>query len=103
LIEFWDPAKPNTRKAYIGYGGGTDVASYYININPEGGKVHINGGGLAMQDGAGIQAQPGASYGLPANTPGGSLNTNFVGSGSAHAHPIDLRVQYVDVIIASKN
>src|SRR6187551_2994850 len=31
LIEFWDPAKPDTRKAYIGYGGGTDVASYYIN------------------------------------------------------------------------
>ena len=54
LIEFWDPAKPDTRKAYIGYGAGTSVADYYININPEGGKVHINGAGLAMQDNAGI-------------------------------------------------
>ena len=55
LIEFWDPAKPDTRKGYIGYGGGTSVADYYININPEGGTVHINGAGLSMQDGAGIR------------------------------------------------
>ena len=55
LIEFWNPANGTTRQGYIGYGSLTGaVAANYININPEGGKVHINGGGLAMQDGAGI-------------------------------------------------
>jgi len=57
----------------------------------------------SLQDGAGLLVAAGANYGTPANTPGGALRTNSVGSGAAHAHPMDLRVQYVDVIIASKN
>jgi hypothetical protein len=30
-------------------------------------------------------------------------NTNYAGSNSAHTHPMDIRVQYVDLIIASKD
>jgi len=55
IIEFWNPANGTTRQGYIGYGSLTGaVADNYININPEGGKVHINGNGLAMQENAGI-------------------------------------------------
>ena len=53
IIEFWMPDGV-TRRGYIGYGAGTDVATNYLNINPEGGKIHINGAGLAMQENAGI-------------------------------------------------
>lgn len=37
------------------------------------------------------------------NTGGHSHNTNNAGSGEAHSHGIDLRVHYVDVIIATKD
>ena len=58
---------------------------------------------FSLQAGAGLLVDPGASYGIPANTPGGALNTNSLGGSGSHSHPMDLRVQYVDVIIASKN
>jgi hypothetical protein len=57
LIEFWDPTNGTTRRGYIGYGlanDSTTPANNYLNINPEGGKIHINGNGLAMQENAGI-------------------------------------------------
>ncbi len=34
---------------------------------------------------------------------GGSKSTDSIGSGSTHSHGLDLRVQYVDVIICTKN
>lgn len=37
------------------------------------------------------------------NTGGHSHNMNNAGSGGAHSHGMDIRVQYVDVIIATKN
>lgn len=37
------------------------------------------------------------------NTSGAAINTLSNGSGATHTHGLDLRVQYVDVIIASKD
>jgi hypothetical protein len=44
-----------------------------------------------------VQIQAGADYSLGNNT------TSSVGGGAAHAHGMDIRVQYVDVIKATKD
>jgi hypothetical protein len=55
-------------------------------------------GGVIGSDGASGYTVTGTSTGTMASYP--SAGT---GSGGAHQHGIDLRVRYVDVIIAAKN
>lgn len=43
------------------------------------------------------------SWGSASFANGGSKSTDSIGSGSTHSHGLDLRVQYVDVIICTKN
>lgn len=44
----------------------------------------------------------GSGSGIAGSSSSLSINTGSQGSGAAHSHGLDLRVQYVDVIIASK-
>ena len=45
----------------------------------------------------------GSGSGIAGSSSSLSINTGSQGSGAAHSHGLDLRVQYVDVIICSKN
>ena len=45
----------------------------------------------------------GSGSGIAGSPSSDSINTGSQGSGSTHSHGLDLRVQYVDVIIASKD
>lgn len=64
----------------------------------------LSGAGNYTNDAA---AATNASGGTGAQSTNGagdhSHNTNNAGSGEGHSHGIDLRVQYIDVIIATKN
>lgn len=54
----------------------------------------------------GLSSSGGSSSGISENATqfnGSPIATSSMGSGSTHTHGIDLRVQYVDVIIATKN
>lgn len=64
--------------------------------NGQYGTSYFSGGG-----GGGVATLAGASVTVYANYTGISIQNN--GSGEAHAHNIDMRLTYVDVIIATKD
>ncbi|MCU0767748.1 MAG: hypothetical protein MUE39_10345 [Gammaproteobacteria bacterium] len=75
------------------------------NVVASSGSLVMSGAGgasaFAAGTGASNQAATAQSNGAHTHTVSGSSSS--VGSGSAHSHNIDMQVQYVDVIIATKN
>lgn len=76
----------------------TDTHTHLYNSVLVAGAGTLQTGGSSI---GGVTSTSGTSGGSITAALSGTLNSG--GSGSAHTHPMDIRVQYVDVIIATKD